>query len=193
MPDDDGHDSVSTRLTRHIHQAIAEAGGWLSFERFMELALYAPGLGYYARGDRQFGTMPASGSDFVTAPELSPLFGRALARQVAQALEASGTHEVWEFGAGSGALAAQLLDALGERVRRYTIVDVSAALAARQRETLSRFGDKVRWADALPDAIDGVVVGNEVLDAMPVQLIAFDGERWHERGVVAEGRRVRVG
>ena len=98
-----------------------------------------------------------------------------------------GRDEVWEFGAGSGALAAHLLDALGERVRRYTIVDVSAALVAQQRQKLARFGDRVCWAGELPRWIDGVVVGNEVLDAMPVQLIAFDGKRWHERGVVAGG------
>ena len=97
------------RLRRQIAHAIAEAGGWLPFDRFMALALYAPGLGYYARDNRQFGLMPSSGSDFVTAPELSPLFGRALAAQLAQALEASGSHTLWEFGAGSGALAAQLL------------------------------------------------------------------------------------
>lgn len=184
---DDGPDSVSTRLARHIRQAIAEAGGWLPFERFMALALYTPGLGYYARDDRQFGWLPASGSDFVTAPELSPLFGRALARQLAQLLDASATGEIWEFGAGSGTLAAQLLDGLGQQVRRYTIVDLSGALAARQRRTLERFGTRVRWVSELPEAIDGVVVGNEVLDAMPVRLIAFDGQRWRERGVVAAG------
>ncbi len=131
---DDGPDSVSTRLARHIARDIAEAGGWIGFERFMSLALYAPGLGYYARDDRQFGASPASGSDFVTAPEMSPLFGRALARQVAQVLDASGARDVWEFGAGSGALAAQLieaLDALGRPLRRYTIVELSAVLAAR--------------------------------------------------------------
>jgi len=153
----------------------------------MELALYAPGLGYYARNDHQFGALPASGSDFVTAPELSPLFGRALARQVGQALEAAATDEVLEFGAGSGVLAAQLLDALGSRVARYSIVDLSGALAGRQRATLQRFGARVRWLDALPDAINAVVVGNEVLDAMPVQLLAFDGACWRERGVVAVG------
>ncbi len=85
-----------------MQQAIRRAGGWLPFDRFMALALYAPGLGYYANSARQFGQMPSSGSDFVTAPEMSPLFGQALAAQVAQALEVSGTDEVWEFGAGSG-------------------------------------------------------------------------------------------
>lgn len=172
-------------LTRLIHTAIERNGGWLPFDRFMALALYAPGLGYYANHGRKFGMLPQSGSDFVTAPELSPLFGRALARQLAQALQASATREVWEFGAGSGALAAQLLEALGAQLERYTIVDLSGTLRERQRERLAGFGDKVRWIDALPDAMAGVIVGNEVLDAMPVQLLRFDGTHWLERGVVA--------
>jgi SAM-dependent MidA family methyltransferase len=172
-------------LNQRIAHAIAEAGGWLPFDRFMALALYAPGLGYYARDDRQFGLMPDAGSDFVTAPELSPLFGQALAAQVAQALEASATDTVWEFGAGSGVLAAQLLDALGARAGRYVIVELSAALRAQQQRRLARFGDRVRWLDALPDTMHGIVVGNEVLDAMPVQLLRFDGAQWLERGVTA--------
>ena len=175
--------SVSTALSRLIVEAIARNGGWLPFDRFMALALYAPGLGYYARGSRQFGAMPESGSDFVTAPELSPFFGQALARQVGQALEVCGCDEVWEFGAGSGALAAQLLTALGDAVRRYSIVDVSGALRGRQRERLAALADKVRWVDELPTSMSGVVIGNEVLDAMPVQLLHFDGQRWYERGV----------
>lgn len=174
--------SVSAALPRLIHEAIARNGGWLPFDRFMALALYAPGLGYYANDSRKFGHLPQSGSDFVTAPELSPLFGRALARQVAQALAGTGTSDVWEFGAGSGALAEQLLDALGESVASYTIVDLSGSLRERQRERLARFGARVQWVDALPDTMTGVVVGNEVLDAMPVQLLHFDGAVWQERG-----------
>jgi SAM-dependent MidA family methyltransferase len=179
--------SVSGALSSLIQRAIARQGGWMPFDRFMAMALYAPGLGYYAHGSRKFGLMPGSGSDFVTAPELSPLFGRALAAQLAQALPACGSSEVWEFGAGSGALAEQLLDALGAAVTRYTIVDLSGSLRERQRERLARFGSTVQWADALPEAIHGVVVGNEVLDAMPVQLLHFDGAQWFERGVVAHG------
>ncbi len=175
--------SVSTALERLIAVAIARNGGWLPFDRYMALALYAPGLGYYAAGDRQFGLLPGSGSDFVTAPELSPLFGQALGNQVRQALEASDTDEVWEFGAGSGELAAQLLEALGPSVRTYSIVDVSGALRARQRERLAVHADRVRWLDALPESMSGVVVGNEVLDAMPVQLLHHDGAGWNERGV----------
>jgi SAM-dependent MidA family methyltransferase len=131
--------------------------------------------------------MPGSGSDFVTAPELSPVFGRVLAAQVREALDATGTHDVWEFGAGSGALAAQLLEALGERVRRYTIVDLSGSLRARQQARLAPFGDRVAWAGQLPEAMEGVVVGNEVLDAMPVQLLHRRAGMWHERGVVWDG------
>jgi len=170
-------------LTRIIDAALARSDGWLPFDRFMALALYTPGLGYYANASRKFGRMPASGSDFVTAPELSPLFGRALAAPLAEALERTGTAEVWEFGAGSGALAAQLLEALGGRVSRYTIVDLSGTLRERQRDTLAAWGDRVRWLDALPETMEGVVVGNEVLDAMPVKLLARRAGRWHERGV----------
>jgi SAM-dependent MidA family methyltransferase len=179
--------SVASALRQRLREAIAHAGGWLPFDRWMAIALYEPGLGYYSRSDHMFGTLPASGSDFVTAPELSPLFGATLAIQVAQALEATGTDEVWEFGAGSGALAAQLLAALGGRVRRYRIVDLSGVLQARQRERLAAWADRVEWLSALPPFIEGVVVGNEVLDAMPVTLLHFDGRRWLERGVVADG------
>ncbi len=177
-------------LARLIHAAIARDGGWLPFDRFMAMALYAPGLGYYANHGRKFGMLPATGSDFVTAPELSPLFGRALANQLAQALRLSNTRELWEFGAGSGALAHQLLDALdalGAAVDRYTIVDLSGTLRQRQRQRLAGFGDRVRWVDALPARMAGVIVGNEVLDAMPVQLLRFDGAQWFERGVAAGG------
>ncbi len=151
----------------------------------MAAALYEPGLGYYARSDRQFGLMPGSGSDFVTAPELSPLFGAALARQVAQALGAAGARDVFEFGAGTGALAEQLLRALPADVR-YHVVDLSGTLRERQRARLAAFGARVKWHDRLPDSITGVIVGNEVLDAMPVQLLHWTGGEWLERGVAVE-------
>ncbi|WP_325342727.1 class I SAM-dependent methyltransferase [Xylophilus sp.] len=155
----------------------------------MELALYTPQLGYYTSDSTKFGALPSSGSDFVTAPEMTPLFGEALAVQVGQALDATGTREVWEFGAGSGALAQQLLDALGDRVTRYTIVDLSGSLRARQQARLAGWGDRVRWVGELPERIEGVVVGNEVLDAMPVQLLARHAGAWNERGVALhEGR-----
>ncbi len=186
----------SAALLQRIAGAIEDAGGWIGFERYMSLALYSPGLGYYSRGDRQFGALPDSGSDFITAPELSHLYGRALARQVAQALRVlpAGTpHEVWEFGAGSGALAAQLLAGLadeGVQVERYTIVDLSGALRERQRLTVAERvpaqADRVRWVAQLPAAFDGVVVANELLDAIPVVLLHFDGHDWFERGVALQ-------
>ena len=182
--------SLTTPLHSHIAQAIAAADGWLGFDQFMEMALYTPGLGYYANDSRKFGLMPGgaggSGSDFVTAPELSPRFGQALARQIGQALQASGTRDVWEFGAGTGALAQQVLQALPQ-IERYTIVDLSASLRARQQERLQAFAGKLQWAAALPEKMSGVVVGNEVLDAMPVKLLARLGGVWHERGVALHG------
>ena len=193
-----------------IVAALEAGGGWIGFDDFMALALYAPGLGYYASGSRKFGLMPASsaalvdgharghardhasahatgdeaGSDFATAPEISPHFGRTLARQVAQALTVSATREVWEFGAGSGALAQQLLESLGPQVERYTIVDLSGSLRERQAVRLAGYAGKVEWLDRLPDRFSGVVLGNEVLDAMPVKLLTRLGGVWHERGVV---------
>jgi SAM-dependent MidA family methyltransferase len=181
--------SVSALLRPRIAAAIAQAGGWLPFDRYMAIALYEPGLGYYANASRKFGDLPESGSDFITAPELSPLFGQALARQVAQALAASGTTEVFEFGAGSGALADSViraLDALGQPLTRYTIIDLSSTLRERQAERLAALGERVQWAQQWPEAMRGVVLGNEVLDAMPVQLLVKPGEgpEWQERGVV---------
>jgi SAM-dependent MidA family methyltransferase len=166
-----------------VEKAIARAGGWIPFDRFMALALYAPGLGYYANDSRKFGTMPSSGSDFATAPEMTPLFGASLAEQVADALRSTATDEVWEFGAGSGALALQLLEALGDSVRSYTIVDLSGSLRERQQQALAKHAGKVRWVSELPERFSGAVVGNEVLDAMPVKLLARKDGVWHERGV----------
>jgi SAM-dependent MidA family methyltransferase len=187
-------------LQAHMAAELQQAGGWLGFDRFMERALYAPGLGYYANGSTKFGRLPqgtrqsdgslqGAGSDFVTAPEMTPLFGYTLAQPVAQALQATETFEIWEFGAGTGALAQQLLTALkamGQRVDRYTIVDLSESLKQRQRHTLNAHLDVVQWADALPDAMQGVVIGNEVLDAMPVKLLARVKGSWLERGVVLQ-------
>lgn len=181
--------SVTSALTTHIQQHIAQAGGWLGFDRFMHLALYTPGLGYYANDSIKLGSMPSSGSDFVTAPEMSPVFGQLLAVQIAEALQHTDTQEVWEFGAGSGTLAEQILTALTEQgcpLQRYTIVDVSGSLRARQQERLARFGDLVHWAGQLPAQMRGVIVGNEVLDAMPVQLLARIDGVWHERGVAVQ-------
>ncbi|MFM0052686.1 class I SAM-dependent methyltransferase [Caballeronia grimmiae] len=184
----------SEALTRLIRERIAAAGGWLPFDRYMDLALYAPGLGYYSGGAMKFGRRAEDGSDFVTAPELSPLFAKTLARPVAQALRASGTRRLMEFGAGTGKLAAGLLTALAELdvdIEQYAIVDLSGELRDRQRATLMAqapaLAAKVEWLDALPDAFEGVVIGNEVLDAMPVRLVVRKLGAWHERGVVVQG------
>ena len=122
-------------LQRLIERAMASAGGWLGFDRFMALALYAPGLGYYSRQDRFIGTDPTR-SDFVTAPTLGPWFGRTLAQPVRQALAHTGGDTVWEFGAGTGDLALQLLDHLGDAVQRYTIIELSGTLRERQQAML---------------------------------------------------------
>ncbi len=185
-------------LHRVISAALKAAGDWIGFDEFMALALYAPGLGYYTGDSPKFGLMPANhensgGSDFATAPEMSSQFGRALARQVAQALKETGTREVWEFGAGTGALAQQLLDRLDEldrAVERYTIVDLSGSLRERQRLRLGVRADKVRWLSELPEKFSGVVIGNEVLDAMPVKLLARARGIWHERGVALHEDRL---
>jgi SAM-dependent MidA family methyltransferase len=156
-------------LEAHLHHALQSAGGWLPFDQFMHLALYTPGLGYYSGGLRKFGTMPEQGSDFVTAPELSPLFGQCLAEQILEALLATGTHQVWEFGAGSGQLALQILQRLANdpqakqlaEALQYRIVDVSGSLRARQQELLQGFAAQVRWVDELPTVMQGVAIGNE--------------------------------
>ena len=162
----------------------------MGFDRFMERALYTPGLGYYSSGKAILGHGPGDGSDFVTAPELTPLFGEVLARQLLQALQATQTREIWEFGAGSGALAEQLLGELGDRIDRYTIMEVSAHLRDRQHARLlhahPELVHKVVWADSLPGQIEAVLVGNEVLDAMPVRLLCWSGQAWLERGVALD-------
>ena len=186
--------SLTSALGAHIGQTIAHHGGWIGFDEFMALALYTPGLGYYANDSAKFGALPyarqagvtVAGSDFVTAPEMTPLFGQTLAAQVAQALQVTQTHEVWEFGAGSGALALQVLETLatqGQALTRYSIVDLSGSLRERQQATLEKFGDTVQWVNELPDTLQGVVIGNEVLDAMPVKLLARVKGAWYERGV----------
>ncbi len=186
---------LANPLRRQIAEAIRQSGGWIGFDAFMSKALYAPELGYYANTRAKFGTMPRGvkdeGGDFATAPEMSPLFGQTVAVQVAQALAATETAHIWEFGAGSGALALHLLSELdrqGVPWQRYTIVDLSGSLRVRQQATLAPFGEKIHWVDQLPPAMRGVVIGNEVLDAMPVKLMACRGGHWFERGVaLAEG------
>ena len=179
----------SDQLRESIRRDIALEGGWIPFSRFMELALYAPGLGYYTAGARKFG---ASG-DFVTAPEISPLFGRTLARQVAEIM-AQSMPQVMELGAGSGKLAADILgelEKLGCLPERYDILEVSADLRARQQallqERLPHLFKRVHWLDALPENISGAVIANEVLDALPVHLVHWKEGGILERGVASEG------
>jgi SAM-dependent MidA family methyltransferase len=171
--------AVSAALAGRIKAEVDLAGGWISFARYMELALYAPGLGYYSAGAAKLG--PAG--DFVTAPELSQLFGRCLARQAAQVLEQR-IPNVVELGAGSGALALQILQALeesGQLPERYTIVELSADLRERQKARIAaeapHFLARVEWADSLPGPLEALVIANEVLDAVPTHLVhTRDGE-----------------
>jgi SAM-dependent MidA family methyltransferase len=182
--------AVSRELQTLIHAEIANHGGWISFARYMELALYAPGLGYYSAGSRKLG----AAGDFITAPELSPLFGRTLARQLAELL-AQGVTDIIELGAGSGALAAAVLEelaALDQLPRRYRILEVSADLRERQqqrlRTRLPQFVDRIEWLDRLPDRLNAVVIGNEVLDALPVHRIRVNQGSIEELGVTAGGQ-----
>ncbi|HYP67150.1 MAG TPA: SAM-dependent methyltransferase [Thiobacillaceae bacterium] len=179
-PSDDARANSDLLLAR-MRGAIEAAGGWLSFARYMELALYAPGLGYYSGGARKFGVA----GDFVTAPEISPLFGRVLGRQLAQVLEQCGGG-VLELGAGTGKLAAQVLEELGRLggTAFYSILEVSGEMRQRQQETLAQSGlaGQVTWLDTLPEKLAGVIFGNEVLDALPAHLI-----RWTEQGPVERG------
>ncbi len=168
-PDEQQHSAAVAALLR---EAIATAGGWLSFERFMDMALYAPGLGYYSAGSTKLG----AGGDFVTAPEVSDLFSRCVARQCAEVLAITGG-EILELGAGTGRMAAAVLESLaaeGVLPERYSILEVSADLAERQRERLGSLPpvlrERVMWLDRLPERpIRGVVLANEVLDALPCQ------------------------
>ena len=175
----------SQRLKQAIEDEIRAAGGWISFARFMEQVLYRPALGYYAAGARKFG----AAGDFVTAPELSELFGRALARQVRQVMAASAP-VVLEVGAGSGRLAADLLLELersGSLPEHYYILDLSADLRERQGQTIAAAAphllSRVVWLDSLPDQFSGAVVANELLDAMPAHVVAWREDGIYERGV----------
>jgi len=176
--------AASSKLARLIADDIRRGGGWIPFARYMELALYAPGLGYYMAGARKLGR----DGDFVTAPEISRLYGRALARQVEQ-LAGMGFNEILEIGAGSGALAADLLtelDRLGCPPERYLILELSPDLRDRSRDTLAerapRLLERVAWLNGLPPSFAGIVIGNEVLDAMPVRVFERAGRDILEMG-----------
>jgi SAM-dependent MidA family methyltransferase len=187
----------SQALLAVIRRELQERGGRMPFDRYMELALYAPGLGYYTAGARKFG----AAGDFVTAPEISPLFGRCLARQAQQVFQALGGGELLEFGAGTGRLAADLLaelERLGSLPERYRIVDLSPDLRERQRATLAaevpHLLERVVWLDGFPEpGFRGVVVANELLDAMPVHRFRIDAEGIREQLVGWEGERLVSG
>src|SRR5205814_836779 len=155
-----------------IEAEIAAAGGWISFARYMQLALHEPGIGYYASGARQFGPQ----GDFVTAPELGNLFGRTLARELRP------FDRILELGAGSGALADVLTRELPSE---YWVLETSAELRARQRQ---RLGDRVRHLERLPERFRGAVIANEVADAMPVHVM-----HWTERGILERGVNAGLG
>lgn len=178
----------SEALRARIADEIRRAGGWIGFDRFMELALFAPGLGYYSGGAHKFGPE----GDFVTAPEISPLFGKALARQAAQIMALSAPI-LLEVGAGSGVLACDLLRALedcGQLPERYAILELSGELRARQAQTLREqvphLVDRVEWLDGMPEHFSGCVIANEVLDVMPVQLVVWRSDGIFERGVALD-------
>lgn len=175
----------SARLCERIRLDIVKQGGWISFSHFMELALYAPGLGYYTAGSRKFG----QDGDFITAPELSTLFGRTLAHQLIEMMHASSPH-ILELGAGSGKLALDILgelDKLNSLPESYSILEISADLRERQqallREKLPRLIARIDWLDELPGKISGAVIGNELLDALPVHLLHWIDGQALERGV----------
>jgi SAM-dependent MidA family methyltransferase len=186
--DEEAH---ACRVRDALIARIAERGGWLSFGDFMQFALYAPGLGYYSAGARKFG---AEG-DFVTAPELTPLYARALAGQIVEIFERTGGRELVEFGAGSGALAVDLVRALCEldcAPGRYRIIEVSADLRDRQRarieSALGSLAGRVEWLDTLPaTAMRGVVIANEVLDALPVERFLVRDGCVEQLGVEVQG------
>ena len=182
---DSNAQAFSDALKSRIGTEIQAADGWISFARFMELALYAPGMGYYSGGAHKFG--PAG--DFITAPEITPAFSQTLATQAVQVMALSAP-QIIEVGAGSGRLAADLLLELEQRgalPERYSILDLSGELRERQRATLAQSAphllERVVWLDRLPEHFDGLVLANELLDAMPVHLVLWSDEAIFERGV----------
>lgn len=185
----------SERVVAHVASAIAAAGGWISFADYMNAVLYAPGLGYYSAGARKFG----AAGDFITAPEMTALFAAALAMPVGETIAQLQGAEVIELGPGSGRLAADLLGALDASNRlpqRYRLLEVSADLAARQgdwlRQRVPALLPRVDWIEVLPARWRGVIVANEVLDAVPPHLIARRGGAWFERGVTLGRGRLAI-
>jgi SAM-dependent MidA family methyltransferase len=187
-PDEAAH---SAELATHVRAVIEKAGGWIDFAQFMQLALYTPGLGYYSAGAQKFG----AAGDFITAPEVAPVFSRCLATQCAEVLRSLGPDaRVLELGAGSGAMAAELLAELERQdalPAEYLIIDLSADLRERQHATLEasvpHLLGRVRWLDELPDAsFNGMIIANEVLDALTVQRFAIRNGDVNALGVSVE-------
>lgn len=184
--------ALSAQLADLLRQEIAAAGGALPFSAYMERCLYAPGLGYYSAGSRKFG----SAGDFVTAPELSPLFGRCLAQTCNTVLEQVHGGDILEFGAGSGALAVDVLgelERLGRLPGRYLILERSAGLRARQQQRvadqLPHLHERVSWLDGLPEpGFNGVLLANEVLDAMPAERFRWTGTGIEQFYVICRGK-----
>lgn len=182
----------SQALIEQLVAAIEQAGGRISFDDYMRRVLYTPGLGYYSGGSRKFG----ADGDFITAPELSPLFSHSLARQCAQALDDINQPDILEFGAGTGTMAAEILLEL-ERLQQlpvqYQILELSAELRARQQQTIQQQAphllSRVVWLERLPEQFNGVILANEVLDAMPVHRLCFEQQRWQEQYVGWSGER----
>jgi SAM-dependent MidA family methyltransferase len=170
----------------YIQHQIKQQGGWISFADYMQMALYTPHLGYYSGTANKFG----QAGDFVTAPELSPLFSYAVANQVSQVLKTN-SGDVLELGAGTGKLAIGVLERLnelGQLPEHYYILEVSANLRERQQDALKSalsedVFSRVQWLEALPNTLTGVVIANEVLDAIPVHMIQWQSGRWQECGV----------
>ena len=192
-PDELAH---SARLQQAVCEAAAQSGGCLGFDRYMEMALYAPGLGYYTAGRRKFGRE----GDFITAPEISPLFARSLAHSLKPVLQACESPVILEFGAGSGKLACDLLQALQALEtlpEHYLVMELSPELRARQqalvRERLPELSGRVEWLERLPDAgIEGAVVANEVLDAMPVHRFRTLESGLEEQCVACKGQELHL-
>lgn len=183
----------SRKLIEHLRARIDAGGGWISFADYMQEVLYAPGLGYYSAGATRFGEQ----GDFITAPELTPLFSRCVATQCAQALLASGGDTLVEPGAGSGIMAAHILNALADidaLPRRYLVVEPSADLRAQQKQTIeelaSAHAGMVAWVDEPPPHFDGVLVANEVLDAIPCERFESRHDGLQQLGVGWEQGRL---
>ena len=179
----------SANLQTLLAEEIKKHRNWIPFSRFMELVLYAPQYGYYTGGSHKIG----NDGDFITAPTLTPLFARTLARQLQELLPQTAGN-IYEFGAGTGQLAADLLNNLSDGINRYYIIEISSELAARQKDLIQTLApqaaQKIVHLSALPETFDGIIIGNEVLDAMPVEIIRKDeGDSFEHVGICLDNDR----